>query len=800
MVGSTISHYKVTEKLGEGGMGVVYKAEDTKLERSVALKFLAAHAIEDPEHQARFLREAKAAARLDHQNICSIYEIGEAAGRTFLAMAYLEGQTLKDKIAERPLKLDEVLDIALQTALGLKSAHQKGIVHRDIKPANLMLTEEGLVKIMDFGLAQLAEGSKLTKTETILGTPAYMSPEQARREPTDHRTDVWSLGVVIYEMVTGRLPFKGERQEAVLYAIGHEDPEPITALRAGLPMELEFIVGKALAKQPDERYQHVEEMIVDLRSLVKKPPSVKGTEIRMPGAVASPRARPAFLQSNPRMLATLIGVLMLIAVGSYLLWSPPLARVPGKARVNSLAVLPFRSLSGAEPDEYLGLGIADTLITKVSRIKSLTVRPFSAVRSYSGSGLDALQVAKDLRVGAVLEGTVQRDRGRIRVSANLLRADDGQSLWAETFDTPLTDIFDVQDRVAREVAARLRSSLTSEEQTALGRKATTNLQAQEYFLRAATIFDRRERLSSANALTEHKSAAALFQKALDLDPGYARARAQLAYVYAWTAVFVEPENPQWLELARDHLRRAEELDSQPADVHIVRHQLLNSVFEGYRSEQAVNELLRAQELDPSVAHTELGNLFAHMGLEEPAIRHLKRALEINPLSDRGPDRLIAGYIRLGRYEEAMAANERLFNRPGPSDALLAAGRLSEAEATVQADLERNLYPAAVTGQSALFLALKGNFSEAQARISEIAEMKNDFTYHHGAHSAADVFALQGKPQEAVYWLREASENGLPSYLLFSRDPHLNEIREAPEFVEFIREQKAQWERWSRMFP
>ena len=804
MVGQTISHYRVTDKLGEGGMGVVYKAEDTKLERPVALKFLAAHAIEDPEHQARFLREAKAAARLDHQNICSIYEIGEAAGRTFLAMAYLEGQTLKDKIAERPLKLDEVVDIAVQTALGLKSAHQKGIVHRDIKPANLMLTEEGLVKIMDFGLAQLAEGSKLTKTETILGTPAYMSPEQARREPTDRRTDVWSLGVVIYEMVTGRLPFRGERQEAVLYAIGNEDPEPITALRAGLPMELDRIVGKALAKQPDERYQHVEEMIVDLRATVKKSASVKGTAISTPGKVAvghgTPKPHPAVLHPARRTLAIVIGVVLLLGLGAFLLWPPMLFRNPGKAPVNSLAVLPFRALSGAEPDEYLGLGIADTLITKVSQIRSLTVRPFSTVRGYSGSALDALQVAKELRVDAVLDGSVQRDGGRIRVSVNLLRADDGKSLWADTFDTPLTDIFDVQDRVAREVAARLRSSLTSEEQTALGRIATTNLQAREYYLKAATIFDRRERFSSANALTEHTSAAALFEKALDLDPTYARARAQLAYVYAWTAVFVDPDNSQWLELAEDHLRRAEALDSHLADVHIVRHQILNSVFEGYKNEQAAKALLRAQELDPSAGHTELGNLFAHMGLEEPAIRHLTRALEINPLSDRGQNRLIAGYIRLGRYEEAMAANERLFNRPGPSAALLAAGRLSEAETIVKADLERNLYPAGATGRWALLLALKGDFSEAQVRISEIAEMKKDFAYHHGAHDAAGVFALQGKPREAVRWLREASENGMPSYLLFSRNPHLDRIRDAPEFIEFIQEQKAQWERWNEMFP
>jgi serine/threonine-protein kinase len=270
VIGRTISHYKITDKLGEGGMGVVYKAEDTKLERPVALKFLAAHAIEDPEHKARFVREAKAAARLDHQNICSVYEIDEADGQTFLAMAFLEGHTVKDKVTERPLKLDEALDIAVQTAQGLQAAHEKGIVHRDIKSANLMVTPQGQVKIMDFGLAQLADRSKLTATTTILGTPSCMSPEQAVGEKTDRRTDLWSLGVVLYEMVTGRLPFQGERQEAVLYGITNEEPEPVTALRAGLPMELERIIGKCLAKASVERYQHADDLAVDLADLAQK--------------------------------------------------------------------------------------------------------------------------------------------------------------------------------------------------------------------------------------------------------------------------------------------------------------------------------------------------------------------------------------------------------------------------------------------------------------------------------------------------------------------------------------------------
>jgi serine/threonine protein kinase len=270
MIGQTISHYRITEKLGEGGMGVVYKAEDTNLKRPVALKFLAAHLLGDQETKVRFRREAEAAAALSHANIAVIYDINESDGHSFIAMEFVEGLTVSKKAAERPLKLEVALDIATQATRGLQAAHEGGVVHRDIKSANLMVTPQGQVKIMDFGLAQLADRSKLTDTTTILGTPAYMSPEQVVGEKTDRRTDIWSLGVVLYEMLTGRLPFEGERQEAVLYGITNEEPQPVTALRAGLPMELEWIIGKALAKDREERYQHAEDLLVDLRSLRKK--------------------------------------------------------------------------------------------------------------------------------------------------------------------------------------------------------------------------------------------------------------------------------------------------------------------------------------------------------------------------------------------------------------------------------------------------------------------------------------------------------------------------------------------------
>ena len=304
MTGRSISHYQVQEELGQGGMGVVYKAHDTKLERTVALKFLAAHALESPEHKARFVHEAKAAAALNHPNICTIYEIDHANDHSFIAMEWIEGGSLKDKVDRRPLALSEAVNIAIQVGQGLQAAHTKGIAHRDIKSTNIMTTAGGQVKIMDFGLAQLAERTRITATGTRLGTPAYMSPEQAQAGVVDHRTDVWSLAVVLYEMITGQLPFKGEIEQAVLYSILNDEPEPLTALRSGVPVVLDQVIGKALRKNPDERYQHIDEMLVDLRAVQKR------LESRLPEV----ESRLVSVAKSPRLLWLLSASSVLVAI------------------------------------------------------------------------------------------------------------------------------------------------------------------------------------------------------------------------------------------------------------------------------------------------------------------------------------------------------------------------------------------------------------------------------------------------------------------------------------------------------
>src|SRR5215471_20224322 len=313
MIGRTISHYHIQEKLGEGGMGVVYKAQDTKLERTVALKFVAPQLVSEESLRKQFQREAKAVAALDHPNICTVFEIDENEGTIFLAMAFVEGSTVRDLIAERPLKIKDVLDIAIQTAQGIRAAHEKGIVHRDIKPANVMVNLQKQVKIMDFGLAQLADAT-ITQTAVVVGTPAYMSPEQVERRTTDRRTDIWSLGVMIYEMITGRLPFGAERTEAVLHAIQSAEPEPVTALRSGVPTELDWIIGKCLAKNPAERYQHMDDLIVDLSTLRKKLDSSDG--LRSGTGVPASRTFAAGAGARSRGVTIRKAVIAAVALGT----------------------------------------------------------------------------------------------------------------------------------------------------------------------------------------------------------------------------------------------------------------------------------------------------------------------------------------------------------------------------------------------------------------------------------------------------------------------------------------------------
>ena len=425
VIGQTVTHYVIQERLGGGGMGVVYKAQDLKLDRPVALKFLPPELTRDPEAKQRFVHEARAASTLQHNNICVVYDIDETPdGQMFISMEYLEGETLKKRIERGPLTIEEAIEIALQTALGLSKAHQHGIVHRDIKPANIMVTKENVAKIVDFGLAKLIGPALLTKTGSTLGTAAYMSPTQVRGEPVDHRADLWSLGVVLYEMVSGQRPFRGEHELAISYSIVNEAPRAITRIREEVPGPLRRVITKCLEKEAARGYQTAEELIADLRAA---------------GTPSEPRHGPPKKAARWRLFAGGTAAAVL-AVAAYLVFWPG----PPVQREKSVAVLPFVDMSPGRDQEYFCDGMTEEIINRLSNLKDLKVPARTSVFAFKGTSLDVREIGKKLGVEAVLEGSVRKSGHQLRITAQLINVTDAFHLWSRTYDREMEDVFSIQ--------------------------------------------------------------------------------------------------------------------------------------------------------------------------------------------------------------------------------------------------------------------------------------------------------------------------------------------------------------------
>lgn len=797
MVGLTIAQYRIVAELGRGGMGVVYRAHDTKLQRDVALKFLP----EDKTAQDRdsLLREARAASALNHPNICTIYEVGEAEGRVFIALEHIAGESLRRLIPRGGLPVDTLLRYATQIAAGLAHAHERGVIHRDLKAGNVMVAQDGRVKLLDFGLAQRAiepceqETQSIVASGSVSGTLAYLAPELLRGAPNaDARSDLWALGVVLYEMAAGQLPFRGATGSATSGAILHEAPQ---ALSPGVPASLRKIISRCLIKEPEQRYQSAREVLAALETVGMDTAEAEATHPPAPHARKATWIR--------RTGLALAGVLVTFAVLTALrpdFWRAMIQQGPRGTKIQSLAILPLKTMGAADGDELLGTGIADTLIIKVGQLEGLTVRPISAVRKYAGQEKDALTAARELGVDAVLDGTVQRSAGRLRINVNLLRARDGVSVWSQSFNQPVGDIFQMQDEIAQHMASGLRLKLTDAEKALLAKRYTSNPEAFEYFAKGLYNFDKRSLTSERKASLE--AAISMFKKAIELDSNYVLARAYLAYSYAWVALFIDSD-PRWLNLAREELRQAEALDPNLAQLHVVRHELLWSAYEGFQMEASARELRRAQQLDPSVGHDQLGVLYAHMGLEEAALRELRRALEIDPTSEMNTSRYVEGFDLLYRPDEALAANQQYGDLPGPRSYLRKVYLWkSDWEKARQLESQWGLQPDDPFALSArtLRLVIGGDFRTLDAAAPLVEQRgRKSRAFHHMTYNIACSYALAGDPRRAVEWLTKTVEFGMPNYTLFSRDPHLDPIRKAPAFVQFMNEFKPKWDTLNREF-
>ena len=623
-------------------MGVVYKAEDTKLKRTVALKFLPPELTRDADAKARFIHEAQAAAALNHPNICTIHEIGEHEEQSFIVMELVDGESLKDRIETGPLPIDGALSIAFEVGEGLREAHEKGIIHRDIKPGNIMLTSRGQAKVLDFGLARLGGRTRMTKADTTLGTAAYMSPEQASGKDVDRRTDIWSLGVVVYEMITGRRPFRGDYEAAVVHSILNDEPEPMTALRSNVPMELDRIVGKALAKNPSERYQHVEDMLVDLRALrsatqTHRPPP-RAKRLGMSGTIA--------IVGGAAVLVVALAFAM--RHGLFAPSVPPQGR-QGADNRTMLVVLPFENL-GASEDEYFANGITDAITARLAGVSGLGVISRQSAIQYRKTTKSIKQIGEELGVNYILEGTVQRERpgdptSRVRVIPQLVRVADDTNVWADTYDEDMSEVFRVQSEIAERVAKQLDVALLEPERRAIEKRPTENLAAYEAYLRAS------EEFQSYGNFDQLVHSVQLFQEAVSLDPRFAEAWAGLSMAYG--QLYWGFDRPGTYALQADAAKRAEGLAADLPETHLALGyvEYVNREFG-----KALEHFEEAQRLRPSGdALQAVGNTLRRIGKWQEALAHFEKAHRLMPHSfSLYYDGLGYTNMSMRRYDEAEA--------------------------------------------------------------------------------------------------------------------------------------------------